>query len=185
MNEAPRNILSLPLLLLQQLLRKGQLICTRSGVCWHTLTGVSYFCLGSFSATHLPTAALTPVLQILLQTQLGSCHSLAQPINTWSLSIKYNFLTITSTHLYLVGHPVTHTVFWLHTIRYHLSVLLPPHTPPIPLPHFCSSPEPVWNALSPSLHFRFLVTVRPMMKFDVSSGQQIFKEFLGSYQTLW
>lgn len=41
--------------------------------------------------------------------------------------------------------------------------------------HFCSSPEPVWNALSPGLPFRFLVTIRPMVKFDVSSGPQIFK----------
>lgn len=131
----------------------------------------------AFSATHLPVATLIPVLQVLLQTQLGSCHSLVQPCNTWSFSIRYNFLTITSTHPYFVDHPVTHVILWLHTTRHHLSALPPPHTPPIPLPYFGSLPEPIWNALSPSLHFRILETIRPMMKFDVLSGQQIFKGF--------
>ena len=131
MNEAPGNILSLRLLLLQQLLRKGQLICTRSDVCWHTLTGVSYFCLGSFSATHLPTAILITILQIPLETQLGSCHFLVQPINTWSLSIKLT----PNHHLYpplSQSHPVIHAVPWPHTTPFCT-------TPSTHIPHFSAT----------------------------------------------
>ena len=50
------------------------------------------FLLGQICATHLPTATLTPNLQILLWTQLGSFYSLVQPINIGSLSIKCLFI---------------------------------------------------------------------------------------------
>lgn len=112
MNEAPRNILSLYVLLLQQLLSKGQLIYTRSDVCWQALTGVSYFC--SFPVTHL----LIPFS--LLSSRLFS---------------KYSFgnATLCPTHQQMIA------VYGVWLLNRHLHPLLS-HSPPcykaVPWPQY-------------------------------------------------
>lgn len=128
MNESPPNILRLPLLLLQQLLSKGQLICTRSDVYWQILTGVSYLCLSCFSVTHFPNSIFTTILQTLIKTVLNM-PLFVQPISRRSLFIGYNFLIITSTHSYLIVHTVTHVLPWPHRYIIFLYHFLHIHTP--------------------------------------------------------